>query len=246
MNRIGSYTFEIEAGDADLFGNYPLPVLLRKMLDCAGYHADKRGWGLRHLNADNYSWVLARAAIEMESFPSIYDRIEIQTWVEELNKHFSTRNFCFQNQKGEILGYARTVWSMIDLNTRKSVDLTSVSDISNHKVDKECPIDRPRKISAVTSEPEFTHDVKYSDLDINGHVNSCKYVEHIINLFSTNIDQLGELNRFDITFLSESKPGDRLCFHRDTTSARETQVEITCDKRAVCRAQITFNQQASF
>jgi Acyl-ACP thioesterase len=243
MNRIGSYTFSIEAGDVDIFGKYPLPVIVRKMLDCAGYHADERGWGLRNLNAENCSWVLARAAIELESLPEIYDKIVIQTWVEDLNKHFSTRNFCFQNQKGEILGYARTVWSMINLNTRKVVDLTAVSDISNHKADKECPIEKPGKIGIVSSEPEYFHDVKYSDLDINGHVNTCKYVEHIINLFSSGIEQIVVLKRFDITFLSESKLGDKLHFHRATASDHETQIEITGDNsRSICRAKITFKK----
>jgi len=242
MNRIGSYTFRIEPGEADLFGKYPLPAIIRRMLDCAGYHADERGWGLRHLVANNHAWVLARLAVEMESFPDVYDQLVVQTWVEDLNKHFSSRNFRFSNQSGHILGYARTIWSMIDLESRKSVDLTTVSDINNHKADRECPIDKPGKIGSVSIDAEYTHKIRYSDLDVNGHVNSSKYAEHILNLLSPETIQAKQLKRFEIAFLAESTFDDHLSFHQ-TMESQESLIEVkNGDQKSICRAKIIFRK----
>ncbi len=244
MDKVGKYTFRIEPGEADLFGKYPLPAIIRRMLDCAGYHADERGWGLRDLGTENHAWVLARLVVEMEDFPNVYDQLEVQTWVEDLNKHFSSRNFCFRNQNGNILGYARTIWSMIDLKTRKSVDLTAVSDISNHKVEKECPIDKPGKISSVNFEADLTYKIKYSDLDVNRHVNSSKYAEHILNLFSPETLMSKQLKRFEIAYLSESTYDDCLSFHQAAESDLESVVEIrNAEIKPVCRAKIIFRNK---
>ena len=61
-----------------------------------------------------------------------------------------------------------------DIARRSIVDYVCVKD---------CPIDKPGRIKV--SHPELVGEcqVKYSDIDLNGHVNSIKYIEHILDLF---------------------------------------------------------------
>ena len=40
-------------------------VLGNHLLNCAGFHASDRGFGIATLNEDNYTWVLSRLAVDV-------------------------------------------------------------------------------------------------------------------------------------------------------------------------------------
>ncbi len=59
-------------------------VLGNHLLNCAGFHASERGFGIATLNEDNYTWVLSRLAIDLEEMPYQYEEFTVQTWVENV------------------------------------------------------------------------------------------------------------------------------------------------------------------
>ena len=76
---------------------------------------------------------------------------------------------------------------MINMDTRKPADLLSLhgGDIVDYiETEKACPIEKPGRIKVSSCMPVRSMDVYYSDIDINGHVNSIKYIEHVLDLFS--------------------------------------------------------------
>lgn len=62
-NRIGTYQFVAEPFHVDFNGRLTMGVLGNHLLNCAGFHANDRGFGIATLNEDNYTWVLSRLAI---------------------------------------------------------------------------------------------------------------------------------------------------------------------------------------
>ena len=123
-NKVGEYHFTIRPFEVDFRNKLTLPLLINYLLNVAGYHADARGFGMEKINKDNRSWVLSRIAIELYKYPINNDEIMIQTWVENVMKMFTLRNFAIIGKNNEIYGYAKTVWAMIDTETRKPVSLT--------------------------------------------------------------------------------------------------------------------------
>lgn len=63
-NKIGTYQFVAEPFHVDFNGRLTMGVLGNHLLNCAGFHASDRGFGIATLNEDNYTWVLSRLAIE--------------------------------------------------------------------------------------------------------------------------------------------------------------------------------------
>ena len=118
-NKIGTYGFVAEPFHVDFTGRLTMGVLGNHLLNCAGFHATERGFGIATLNEDNYTWVLSRLAIELDEMPYQYEDFSIQTWVENVYRLFTDRNFAIINKDGKKIGYARSVWAMISLNTRK-------------------------------------------------------------------------------------------------------------------------------
>lgn len=242
-NKIGTYSFIAEPFHVDFTGRLTLGVLGNHLLNCAGFHATDRGFGIATLNEDNYTWVLSRLAIELEEMPYQYEKFSVQTWVENVYRLFTDRNFALLDKDRKKIGYARSVWAMINLNTRKPADLLALhgGSIVDYVCDEPCPIGKPSRIKVTSAEPVATLTAKYSDIDINGHVNSIRYIEHILDLFPIEMYRAKRIRRFEMAYVAESYYGDELSFFMDDAGEDVYQVEVRKNGgEVVCRSKVEF------
>ena len=72
-NKVGTYKFVAEPFHCDFTGKLTMSVLGNHLLNCAGFHAADRGFGIATLNENHYTWVLSRLAIELEEMPREYE-----------------------------------------------------------------------------------------------------------------------------------------------------------------------------
>lgn len=242
-SKIGSYDFVAEPFHVDFTGKLTMSVLGNHLLNCAGFHAAERGFGIASLNENDYTWVLSRLAIELEEMPSQYASFSIQTWVENVYRLFTDRNFAILDQEGRAIGYARSIWAMISLTTRKPADLLTLhgGHITDYICAKECPIGKPGRIQVGKDSFVSDYPTKYSDIDINGHVNSIKYIEHILDLFPLEMFREKKIKRFEMAYVAESYYGDILSFYREEVNKDEFHLEIKKNnEEVVCRSKILF------
>lgn len=240
---IGEYTFKVEPFHADFMGRLTLGTLGNYLLNSAGFHAGERGFGINSLNERHYTWVLSRLALEMSRYPRRDETFRVRTWVENVYRLFTDRNFELVDERGGVMGYARSVWAMIDLDTRRPADLLAMHEghITDYVTDRPCPIDKPSRLKLAPGlEPTRSLTARYSDIDINGHVNSVKYIEHILDLFPLERFERQRVGRFEIAYVAEARYGDRLDFAVDE-QAEATLVEIRRDgTEAVARSKVIF------
>lgn len=243
-NKIGSYDFVAEPFHVDFTEKLTMGVLGNHLLNCAGIHAAERGFGIAELNENHYTWVLSRLAVEMEEMPRAYEKFSIRTWVENVYRLFTDRNFEIVNATGKPIGYARSIWAMISMETRKPADLLALhgGGITDYICDKECPIEKAGRVKVNEAEPVARYTAKYGDIDLNGHVNSVKYIEHALNLFPLEMFREKNLRRFEVAYVAESYYGDTLCFYREQVGEGEYDIEIKKnDTEVVVRIKMIFN-----
>ena len=274
MQKIDKHPIYVEPFHVDFTGRIFMGVLGNHLLNAAGNHSQSRGWGIGALNETQHTWVLSRLSIEMMEMPQQYEHCTVTTWVESVMKLFTNRNFAIHSAEGKPLGFARSVWAMIDLDTRRPCDLLSLYDgdilryiVEDKDIEDElgdklqgwategqtvttaaglCPIDGHGRFRFRDAETVRTIQTYYSDVDINGHINSIKYIEHILDLFPKELFERG-IRRFEIAYKTESYMGDTLTFHRQVLSEQETDIEVrknvTDDSNGevVCQAKIIFN-----
>ena len=235
MDKIERYSFVVEPFHVDFTGRLFMGVLGNHLLNAAGRHSHSRGWGIDQLNEAHYTWVLSRLSIELAEMPAQYERVEVETWVESVMKLFTERNFLIRNaDDGRIYGYARSIWAMIDVATRQPANLLTLKDgdILNYVLtadEKPCPIDKFNARVRFAGEPDAsTVPTHYSDVDINGHINSIKYIEHILDLFPRQQFEQHRVQRLDIAYKAESYYGDTLTLYREASAGNpaEQLVEI--------------------
>ncbi len=68
-------------------------------------------------------------------------------------------------------------------------------------------------------------DTYYNDVDVNGHINSVKYIEHVLDLFGLDYYKTHFLQRFEIAYVAESHQGDKLNFYMERVGAEKTKLE---------------------
>lgn len=242
-SKIGTYHFVAEPFHVDFNGRLTMGVLGNHLLNCAGFHSTDRGFGMASLNEDNYTWVLSRLAIELDEMPYQYEEFTIQTWVENIYRLFTDRNFAIINKDGKKIGYARSVWAMINLATRKPADLLALhgGGIVDYVCEEPCPIEKPSRIKVDTQEITSTLVAKYSDIDINGHVNSIRYIEHILDLFPIEMYKTKRIRRFEMAYVAESYYGDELSFIKQKAAEGEYHLEVMKNgQEVVCRSKVIF------
>ena len=246
LGKIGTYQFVAEPFHVDYTGHLTIGVLGNHLLNVAGFHSHDRGFGIDRLNKEHYTWVLSRLALEMYDLPMQYESFTIETWVENVYRLFTDRNFAVLNKEGKAIAYARSVWAMIDTETRKPVDLMAIhdGDIAGYICDKDCPIDKPSRIKVSSKEPVAILPVKYSDMDINGHVNSIRYIEHILDLFPVDAFKEKRVRRFEMAYVAETMATDTMAYYMDKVDDDNFDIEVKKNQAdVVCRSKVIFDKE---
>ena len=188
MNKVGCYSFLAEPFHCDFSGRLFMGHLGNHMLNAADFHSTDRGFGMKYLMTINRSWVLSRLAIEMDEMPQQYTKFNVETWVESAMRYFTSRNFAVIGEDGKTYGFGRSIWAMIDTESRQPTDILAIHDGAINQwieKDKECPIDKGGRVKmSDNAQLVRTIDTYYNDVDINGHINSVKYIEHVLDLWT--------------------------------------------------------------
>ncbi|MFI3259592.1 MAG: 5-formyltetrahydrofolate cyclo-ligase [Rikenellaceae bacterium] len=210
-----------------------ISAIVLSAVEAAGVDASRLGMGVERLNQGGRSWVLLNYSMELCVAPKMGEKIEIETWINGCSRATSTRNFVLRNGTGEPIGEVSTLWCMIDLNTRRAVNLTSEEVNYGQYVE-----DRPIYIKVVRRLPEMEDEVETKesrhitnehDIDFNNHVNTIRYIDMMVAMLPSDRQGIIAPMRLDLQFQSESRLGDELIIkkqERPLTDGKQSLFEI--------------------
>lgn len=213
-----SYEYEIKYQEVDGKKKLRLFNLENYLLEVAGTVADKLGFGIAKLHPRGLTWILTRMSIEMNELPTHCEKVRFETWIESNAHMLSTRDFRiyakpseFSHQPSDewiLIGQCKSVWAVLDLEKR---EIANVFDDPMFEgcVDGEV-LDIPRVRMTTIPEPTgiVPHKVVYSDIDYNGHCNSCRYLQAMTDAYLP--DYYGKKVRLDINYSKEAMLGETL------------------------------------
>ncbi len=205
--------YKVHPKDVDFTGRMTTVALCDYILQSAGEDADSRGFGVRDLGKRDATWVLSRLAVETERPLAEHESFSIATWVESLDRIFTTRHHEVRDSDGNVTARATTQWSVINRTTRSLVSLDWLDCATEPR---QIGIERPRKLRPAASySTEESHRVRYSDIDFNGHTNTTRYIAWMFDML--DIDKLKSriIRRLDANFIRESRYGQTLALRLD-------------------------------
>lgn len=186
----------------------PLTILASQIIDIATDHANELGIGFLELEPLDLGWVLSRLSVEMKRWPVTGERYVLSTWIESYNPHFSERCFSVATPDGEILGYARTIWMIIDLKNHRSVGTGGTEVNAEMIAALGCPIPKIVRHKPFQPEKVTEYVFRYTDIDFYRHVNTVRYISLLLNQFTLEDFDTHILSRFEISFAHEARYGE--------------------------------------
>ena len=208
-NCIMKYNYEYEIKYQEVDGEKKLRLfnLENYLLEVAGTVADELGSGIAALHPRGLTWILTRLSVEMYELPTHCQKVRFETWIESNAHMLSTRNFRIYSGD-KLIGQCKSVWAVLDLEKREIVNIFD-DPMFEGCVDGEV-IDMPRVRMTTIPEPTgiVPHKVVYSDIDYNGHCNSCRYLQAMTDAYLP--DYYGKKVRLDINYQKEAMLGEEL------------------------------------
>jgi acyl-ACP thioesterase len=240
-----SKTYYLAAGECNPQGELPLTLLMTRIIEVATLHANSWGVGYERLIRDNQVWVLSRVAIEMTEYPKVNTNYKLTTWIEDYNRHFSQRNMRLDDENGKPLGYVRTIWMVIDMNTRASVDIEKLGYIRENVSDIPCPIEPQSRLRPIEQGHAVDYTFGYMDCDFNRHVNTVRYLSLLMNMFDMDCYDHYFIRRMELSFIRETHYGETAQFVIDDSDPMESHLSITIDGDDHVRARFLWQQRQS-
>lgn len=235
--KYSRFPFAVEPFTDDVTAHLSWHTLGKQLLTCAGYHADTHGFGFKHMKEHHRAWVLSRLVMECDTMPGTMEAYEIETFVNKVYRQFTDRMFILRGADGErIHGYGISTWALIDYESRMPVNLSDLPNGGFHAIvaERTVPIAGPSRIRVKSQEPVKQHTVAFTDLDVNGHMNSIRYIDLLMDHAVTSIEQ--RVKRIDIAYGREALLGNTLYIYNEG-SQYEIRLE---DGTVLVRAEITL------
>lgn len=127
-------------------------------------------------------WVLSKMKVVIRRYPKINETITVATHPGETKKFLYPRYYHAYDAKGNLIISASSIWVVIDMNTRR----LNTNPFPNNRFKGEVSKDDIELPASIICNSEFkevdSRPVKYSDIDLNGHLNNTKYVEYIVDV----------------------------------------------------------------
>lgn len=202
-----NYEYEIKYQEVDGKKKLRLFNLENYLLEVAGSVADSLDFGIAQLHPMGLTWILTRLSVEMYELPTHCKKVRFETWIESNAHMLSTRDFRIYSGD-KLIGQCKSVWAVLDMEKREIVNIFD-DPMFEDCVDGEV-IEMARVRMTTIPEPTgcVAHKVAYSDIDYNGHCNSCRYLQAMTDAYLP--DYYGKKVRLDINYQKEAMLGENL------------------------------------
>lgn len=207
-----TFTYQVQYQEVDGDRKLRLYTLENYLLNVAGLVSDQLGYGIKQLLPYGFTWIITRLSLEMQYIPTHQETLQIETWIEQNAHCLSTRDYrIYLDNDGELqlIGVAKSIWTVLDLKKREIVNFSSMPMFDNIVDGEELPMAHAQRLHPIT-EPDLVvpHTIRYSDVDYNGHCNSCKYLEIMLDAKRMIVDN--SCIRLDINYIKEVHNSDKI------------------------------------
>ncbi|HAH24532.1 MAG TPA: hypothetical protein DCL77_12405, partial [Prolixibacteraceae bacterium] len=171
----------VKSYQTNQYGKASIASIFNILIEAAWAHAQVMDWGYDSLKSNNLFWVLSRMYFQVEKYPAWQDQITLSTWSAGTDGMYAYREYILEDEKGEILLRASSAWLILDMESHKIFRLSDYRTTFPKLTDTNACRNPKRIKPDVHSEKLNFYPVLFSDLDINQHFNSVKYVERVLD-----------------------------------------------------------------
>ena len=205
------YTKKWKIGDTQVnaFDRLKSSQILAIMQEAAGEHSALLGTDKEFLKEKELFWALIRYHIEIRRLPRAGETITVETWPMPTTRTAYPRATVAYDAEGNELFRGISLWVLMSTQTRAMV-LPAKSGVMVDGCLRGNELSVPGSLLPKALENCEERVVRFSDLDINGHVNNCRYMEWVDDLLGAEFHAQNCPKEMVICYLSEAREGENV------------------------------------
>lgn len=227
----------IDAMDVDQSFKLKLSTFFVYFQDIANENAESLGIGKKAITDKGLDWVVMRMKAEFYSPIMFGETHELYTYPASIKSGFIyVRNAGMRRKDNkQQLAKLTSMWTLINHQTRKIQLHTNLpyfdEDFGDH------PLELPNKIPAEPVEKLYSRTMRYSDCDLNGHVNNTRYIEMISDAFPLDFYMNHFITSIEINYSFEIHDSDKVDIY---ASKDKTYFECRVKDKIMFNAKLAY------
>ena len=209
------YAFSVQSFETDLHRQIKPHALQSRIQELAYLGSEAGGSGYAELRRKGLFWALNRMHIHVDEWPLWGDDLEMISWACGRTGPLNQRNFVLHrasDPEGEPLVKATSSWTVLHVDGR-GISRERVYPEGFDEMEEVLPFcTKTVPPSDVEMAPAGSRLSQYSELDSNGHVNNCCYVQWATDLLGVRYLSSRRLTDIQVSYYREIHPDEQVDF----------------------------------
>lgn len=231
--------FTISDLQCDRFGRLKPSAICHLVQEMAGMHCLQLGLDWASLAQKGMFWAILRHRIDVSRLPHKDEVILLETWPTPTTRTAFPRNVVAFDREGKELFRSTSLWVLMDMEKRTMIlPGKSGVEVPGVTLGGELPI--PGSLSPEQTESRQERTVRFTDLDLNGHMNNCRYLDWAADLLPSDFHEEHSLRSATLGYLAEAREQDTLdlCYTKKEDSSMH--LEILRQQQRIFAASLQF------
>ena len=224
MEPIHVKEFEVSPVAVDQFGRLKASRLLAFLQEVAGEHSAILGTDQNALMDKNLFWAVIRHRVQITRLPESGEKLRLETWPMPTTRTAYPRSTIAYDENGNECFRSISLWILMDSKTRAMV-LPGKSGVQVAGLLRGCELQAPSSMLPKEMGELDTRLVRYTDLDINGHMNNCRYLDWVEDLLPGGFHAQHEIREFTLCYMSEVREKEPVNLHWELSDGPVLTVE---------------------
>lgn len=223
-------TYPIKYYEMDFNKGLKPSALLNFLQDMATKNAEMLGFGPSFVFSNNYAWFLIKYRMEFDNYPCDLNELILKTEARGYSKIVAHRDFEILTTDNKRLARVASNWMLIDLETKKPLNLSKVIDymptFERRETDLQFNKILPLENTPETTNYEKTFEIRFDDIDVNQHVNNANYIIWAFEALPYEFRGKYKLKTLDITYKKEIAYGHNITSQVELNEEAKTSTHI--------------------
>ena len=225
MEPIYRQQFHIDPVAVDRFGRLKPSMLLLYAQEAAGHHSDLLSFTYDNLAQRGLFWAIIRNRVQITRLPREHETITLETWPMPTTRTAYPRSTVAYDAQGNELFRCISLWVLMDANNRTMV-LPGKSGVDLEGTLRGLELASPKSLAPRPLDQNSRRPVRFSDLDINGHMNNTRYLDWLMDLLPSDFHRSHDIRDFTLCYMNEALEGQELDVNWELDETGCLQVDI--------------------
>ena len=199
----------VPTAGVDCFDRMKPSFMLSLAQDMAGEHSTLLGTSREALEKKRLFWAVIRQKVQITRPPASRETITLETWPMPTTRTAYPRATVAYDEGGNEVFRCISLWVLMDLDTRAMI-LPGKSGVTVEGLLRGSELSIPGSLAPRAMEHTLERTVRFTELDINGHLNNCRYLDWVDDLMDSDFHREHPVKEFSISYLSEAQEGAKV------------------------------------